>query len=345
MFNKDYNFLVKLLHYAVIGNKIVPELLFDLENFLFRKKNKLIRIKHHLYITGLARAGTTIMLRSIYASNKFASLTYRDMPFVISPNLWNYISKYLKTKKTIMRKHNDNILINLDSPEQFEEIFWNLKTSNEYNFKNCLKYYNVNSYNLELYELFIKNCLLKYNKQSYISKNNNNLLRIKSLMKKFPNAKFLIIFRNPLDHSISLMNQHINFSNLQKKDKFIKNYMNCLVHHEFGLNQKQMLFDEEDAINISKDNINFWLLQWINFYKFALKEKLKLSKNIIFVDYKDICTNSEFEFKKISNFIGENIYENIEKKKFLHKTYDLKEFNFISEYVKKSLEIYDNLKN
>ena len=49
------------------------------------------------------------------------------MPFVISPNIWNYISKYLKAKKSIVRGHNDNILINLDSPEQFEEIFWNLK--------------------------------------------------------------------------------------------------------------------------------------------------------------------------------------------------------------------------
>ena len=59
MFNKDYNFLVRLLHYSIIGNKIVPELLFDIENFLSKHKNKSLEIKHHVYVTGLARAGTT----------------------------------------------------------------------------------------------------------------------------------------------------------------------------------------------------------------------------------------------------------------------------------------------
>ena len=299
MFNKDYNFFIKLLHYAVISNKIVPELLFDIENILFRKKNKLVKVKHHVYVTGLARAGTTVLLRAIYSSNKFASFTYRDMPFVVSPNLWNYMSKYLKSKEKIERKHNDNILIDLDSPEQFEEIFWSLKTSEKYNFKNYLKSYDVDKYNLDLYEIFIRNCLLKYNKQSYLCKNNNSLLRIKSLGKKFTNAKFLILFRNPLDHCISLNKQHANFSSLQKKDKFIKTYMNGLVHHEFGLNQKPMFFNSEIQSNDSKDNVNYWLDQWINFYNFALKEKLKDNKNIMFVDYKNLCTKTELELQKI----------------------------------------------
>ena len=184
MFNKDYNFLVKLLHYSIIGNKIIPELLFDIENLLFKKKNRQTKIKHQLYITGLARAGTTVLLNAIYSSNKFASFTYRDMPFIISPNIWNNISKYFKAKEYIERKHKDNLKINLDSPEQFEEIFWNLKTSNIYNFKDFLKYHEVDKYNLDLYELFIKNCLIKYNKNNYLCKNNNNLLRIKSLIKK-----------------------------------------------------------------------------------------------------------------------------------------------------------------
>ena len=114
-----------------------------------------------MYITGLARAGTTILLNTIYSSKKFASYTYRDMPFIISPNLWNIVSKRIKSKKSVLRKHNDNILINLDSPEQFEEVFWNLKNSQNYNFKSFLKEYEVDEQSLDLYELFIKNCLIK----------------------------------------------------------------------------------------------------------------------------------------------------------------------------------------
>ena len=209
-----------------------------------QEKNKSIEMNHQIYVTGLARAGTTILLNTIYDTKKFASFTYRDMPFVISPNIWNIVSKYLKSKKSIERKHNDKMMINLDSPEQFEEIFWNLKTSEKYIFKDHLRYHQIDNYNLDLYELFIKNCLVKYKKFNYLCKNNNSLLRIKSLINKFPKAKFLLSFRNPLDHSISLLKQNINFSNLQKKDKFAKKYMNYLVHHEFGLNHKPMIFKD-----------------------------------------------------------------------------------------------------
>ena len=95
------------------------------------------------------------------------------MPFIISPNLWNIVSKRIKSKKSVLRKHNDNILINLDSPEQFEEVFWNLKNSQNYNFKSFLKEYEVDEHSLDLYELFIKNCLIKYKSNNYISKNIN----------------------------------------------------------------------------------------------------------------------------------------------------------------------------
>ena len=345
MFNKDYNFLVRLLHYSIIGNKIVPELLFDIENFLSKHKNKSLEIKHHVYVTGLARAGTTILLNALYTSNQFASFTYRDMPFVISPNIWNYISKYLKAKKSITRGHNDNILINLDSPEQFEEIFWNLKTSDKYNYKEYLKFHEVDDYNLNLYELFIKNCLIKYNKSNYLCKNNNNLLRINSLIKKFPNAKFLISFRNPLDHSISLYKQNLNFINLQTANKFTKSYMNSLVHHEFGLNHKPFLFPKMNENKFKQNDINYWLEQWINFYNFIKETKLKENKNLIFIDYKELCENTSNELQKITNFIGEDFFRNIESKFFSLKQHETKDFHFDSSNKKKSLEIYNYLKN
>ena len=40
-------------------------------------------VKEHVFITGLARSGTTILLNALYKSNIFASLTYSDMPFVL----------------------------------------------------------------------------------------------------------------------------------------------------------------------------------------------------------------------------------------------------------------------
>ncbi len=343
MFNNNYNLLVKLLHYSIIGNKIIPELLFDIENFLFKKKNKLIKVNHQIYVTGLARAGTTVLLNTIYDTKKFASFTYRDMPFIICPNIWNIVSKYLKSSKPIQRKHNDNMKISLDSPEQFEEIFWSLKTSEKYIFKDHLKYHEIDSYNLSLYETFVKNCLVKYKKSNYLCKNNNNLLRIKSLIKKFP--KFLLSFRNPLDHSISLLKQNINFSNLQKKDNFTKKYMKYLVHHEFGLDHKPMVFDNLEKTNSDKNDINYWLDRWIDFYDFIKREKLKKSPNLLFIDYEELCKNSKFTLKRISDFIGEEIFNDINNKHFSFKNYKTIDFNFDKNKVEKSLEIYKYLKN
>ena len=344
MFNKDYNFLVKLLHGAIVGNKFVPELLFDIENLITKKENKKLDIKHQIYITGLARAGTTVLLRSLYMSKQFASFTYRDMPFIISPNIWNFISKYFKSKKPVERKHNDRLLINLDSPEQFEEVFWNLKTSNDYILPDILKAYEVDEYNLSLYEIFIKNCLIKYKKQSYISKNNNNLLRINSLMSKFPRAKFLILFRDPLDHAISLLNQHKNFSKLQKEDNFIRKYMNFLVHHEFGLAQKQMIFNKKQKSLIEKNNINFWLEQWINFYGHILKSKLNQKEGVLLVNFEKMCNSTTDELNNLTNFLNEDFFKDLPKNYFSYKSYDQKEFAFDSKLKDEAFKIIEEFK-
>ena len=266
------------------------------------------------------------------------------MPFVISPNIWNIVSKYLKSKKSIERKHNDKMMINLDSPEQFEEIFWNLKTSEKYIFKDHLKYHQIDKYNLDLYELFIKNCLVKYKKFNYLCKNNNSLLRIKSLIDKFPKAKFLLSFRNPLDHSISLLKQNINFSNLQKKDNFAKKYMNYLVHHEFGLNQKQMNFENKPKSSIKKDNINYWLEQWINFYGHILKKKLNQKEGVLLVNFETICNSTSDELKKITNFFSEDFFKDLPKNYFSYKSYDQKEFSFDSKLKEEAFKIIKEFK-
>lgn len=68
------------------------ELLFDLEKYFFSQSSTVFMRGKSIFICGLARAGTTILMRSIYETNEFASLTYEDMPLVIAPNIWAKIS-------------------------------------------------------------------------------------------------------------------------------------------------------------------------------------------------------------------------------------------------------------
>ena len=77
----------------------------------------------HVFVTGMARSGTTVLLNAIYESNSFASLTYQDMPFILSPNLWSKINKDGFEIKKQERAHGDGISKNTSSPEAFEEVF------------------------------------------------------------------------------------------------------------------------------------------------------------------------------------------------------------------------------
>ena len=97
----------------------------------------------------------------------------------------------------------------------------------------------------------------------------------------------VILFRSPLEHANSLLNQHKKFCKIQKKDPFILEYMNWLGHHEFGLNQKQFSFNKEKKIiECDKFSLNYWLKIWINYYSYVLNIS---HPNTIFIDYKDYC--------------------------------------------------------
>ena len=94
---------------------------FEIEKIIYLK-NKDLTNQSHIFISGLPRSGTTSLLNFIYLSNQFASLKYKNMPFVLSPNF----SK-LFNKKNILKKerlHADGITYDINSPEAFDEVFF-----------------------------------------------------------------------------------------------------------------------------------------------------------------------------------------------------------------------------
>ena len=346
MNNNNYSYLVQVLHHLVLGNRFIPELLHDIEKFIYRKKIRDISKNRHVFINGLARSGSTILMRSIFDTKEFSALTYRDMPFIVSPNIWNKVSKKFKKQKAIERLHGDNILIDLDSPEQLEEVFWKLKTGKQYIKQNEIKSYSVSKEAMEDYIEFINLVLIKYNKEKYLTKNNNNILRLSSIRDNFPNSLVLIPFRDPINQSYSLMNQHILFSKIQKKNNFTKKYMSFLAHHEFGLIQKPFLFDEaEEKKYFDKENINYWLEQWIYVYKNLSKNEFINSQNIIFICYEDIIKNPFELFNKIFDKTKNEIFQKLNFKTFKHKTRDIAQLNQDKNLEEEAKNIYNNLRH
>lgn len=299
----DYTIFSKLLHYISLNNNIIKETAFDIDSIIVsRQKPNHISNNTHIYVAGLARAGTTILLEALNSTGEFYTLTYRNMPFITAPYVWNKMIKRNKLKGQLkQRAHADRLLVNYDSPEAFEEVFWKTFLKNQYIKKDWLE---IHSPDLEIqkkYKQFIRNIAVSTNSNKegirYLAKNNNNLLRISTIKAIFPEAFFIVPFRNPFDHASSLLNQHIQFLELHSRDPFSLKYMNWLGHHEFGLNIKPFYVTER-ALPVDKQeyqNIDYWLQYWYQIYSYILTNH---KNNVIFFNYDQLCYHPEQSLEK-----------------------------------------------
>lgn len=244
-----------------------------MEKMLFSEAASVQNDAKHTFVSGLARSGTTILLRALYESDAYASLTYSDMPFVLAPNCWNKVHKQDSKEETTERAHGDGIMVSTSAPEAFEEVYW--KTLEE-------------SEALDGFSSYINLILNRYDKKRYLSKNNQNVVRLDKLTKLFPNSTFLIPFRDPLQHSQSLFFQHLRFCEMQSADSFVKDYMDWIGHSEFGLSY----------VPITANNLNYpdattldhWIEQWALLYSSLIKQHQN-SNNVHFVCYERLCSN------------------------------------------------------
>ncbi len=277
----NYTFLQKALHRLALSSNIFKEICFDLEKILFYESKN---ITDNVFITGLARSGTTTLLNALYKSNKYCSLTYQDMPFILSPNLWSKLYKSTFPISENERAHGDGIKINNQSPEAFEEVFWQIFQNDD---------------NLNDYKKYVSLICKKYKKNHYLCKNNQNIKRIEKILKCYPNSKVIIPFRDPLQHANSLFFQHKKFIELQKEDKFIRNYMFWIGHREFGIDYKPFKINGLKFCDIN--NFNHWIEQWYLSYEFL--SNYKGLNNVKFICYEDLCNNDE-TWNKLLNFLG-----------------------------------------
>ena len=271
----NYSWLQQKLHALALSSQFIRETTFDVETTLISANQTNDK---HVFVAGLARSGSTILLNALYESNEFSSLSYQDMPFVLAPNIWSKLSQTKEDFSLIERAHGDGIKVSAKSPEAFEEVFWNTFDEEDVDIKKILKKY-VGLINH------------RYQKRRYLSKNNQNVRRLELISNTFPNSAILIPFRDPIQQSYSLLSQHMRFIEASKFDTFISNYMRWIGHTEFGPNyypihNKNLNF--ENALDI-----NHWLEQWLLTYHSCL-DALKDKKNIYFICYEQLCSSKEY---------------------------------------------------
>ena len=283
---ENYSALDRFLHRIAFAHPKVQQVLSDVENDMFRKRLEKTSIEHPVFITGLPRAGTTLLLELLFETGEFSSYTYRQMPFVLTPLLWDKItSKSRKQATEQERAHGDGMAISVDSPEAFEEILWNNRLADKLFKDGCqqpLRYDDLTDEFREAFtQLVRKMVALSGGEQAaegsssvalrYLSKNNANLVRLDALTRLFPDSTVLLCFRHPRTHVASLTKQHDRFQKLHQEDAFSRQYMAWTAHHDFGANFIPISFDGTVTGQPAPSDHRFWLKYWVDAYRHVLR--------------------------------------------------------------------------
>jgi hypothetical protein len=288
----DYGAGDRLLHRLALGMPLVTRASFDLDDMVPARRGTPVDGRH-VFVSGLARAGTTIVMRALYATGQFRSLTYRDMPFVLMPGLWAKLSASFRQRaEQKERAHGDGILVDFDSPEAFEEVFWRVFCGRDYIQQDCLKPHRVGDDTIDEFRTYVRRIVASAGaggQTRYLSKNNNNVLRLQAIRTAFPEAPIVIPFREPLQQAISLLQQHVQFCDRHAQDPFSRDYMRWLGHHEFGATHKPFRFaaaTPASGAGRAATELNYWLGIWNDTYRYLLDIAPAASH---FVCYEDLC--------------------------------------------------------
>jgi len=288
-----------------LGSKVIAELTFDIEKAVFRKRAAALECGSPIFITGMARAGTTAMLRALNAQPMFATLTFRDLPFLLAPNLWNRIGdRFRHDVAAQARGQDDGIMQDLDSADALEEAFWRVFDGSFYIGKQSLQAYSPSIATLDDYRSYVQLILLRYGGSRYLAKNNNNVLRLPGLLHAFPDAIIVHPFRDPVQHVGSLMHHFARAVRTQSTDPFKLSYMSHLAHYEFGLDHRPFSFPGKLPRGNDTKDPNYWLGHWIDLHSFIIDQPEGVRRQQYFVDMDRLASSSEVADSVIGDLVG-----------------------------------------
>jgi len=280
----------RILHQIALGFAPVLEMSFDLERARYGRSAAALSVDRPVFVCGLARAGTSVLMRLLHATDAFASLSYRDLPFPLAPNSWARLGKG-RSVAAHERGHGDGLLHDLDTPEAIEEVFWRVEEGPRYLTPAGLVPLRPYPDTVEAFGAYVRLVLLRYGRARYLSKNNNNILRLGALVEAFPDVALLHPFRDPLQQAASLFNQHRRARALQAEDGFRRKFMGWLGHHEFGADQRPFLLPGAPTGN--RDHIDYWLTSWISVHRWLLDRPEPVRARQAFLDYDRLCAGGD----------------------------------------------------
>lgn len=197
-----------------------------------------VAIDRPIFIAGLARSGSTILLELLSKHPETATHRYRDFPLLHLPWTWNWFIDHAgrAEQQAVERAHRDRIKVTADSPEAFEEVLWMsfIPDLHDPSVSSVLGRGERHPRFEAFYREHIRKLLLIRGASRYLSKGNYNVTRLGYLQSLFPDARFLVPIRDPLWHIASLMKQHRLFCSASREEPRVARHLRRSGHFEFG---------------------------------------------------------------------------------------------------------------
>jgi len=308
MILRDQDFRLVTLSQRLGGlNKVLA----DLETDFVAQRLESVAIDRPVFLTGLARSGTTILLTLLSQADGVATHRYRDFPFLEIPFLWNWFQDRFATRSTSPQEriHADRITITPDSPEAFEEPLW----QSHFDWLHDPRRIHVLDETVsrpdfeDAFCTHLRKILALRGGERYLSKGNYNVTRIKYLAKLFPDARFVIPIREPVSHVHSLVQQHRRFSRLAREDARVPHYLRAAGHYEFGAQRVPINVCAADVGHVEAawrdgDDYRGYARQWATLYRYVdelRSSRCDLAERITIIRYEDLCRDPQHALGKL----------------------------------------------
>jgi hypothetical protein len=273
-----------------------------------------VSVRQPIYIAGLARAGSTILLELLASIEGVITHRYRDFPPVFIPYWWNRFVDRAQTRTLppTERPHGDRIRITPESPEAMEEPLWMafFPSSHDPAVSHSLGDRDDHPEFERFYSDHIRKLLLVRGGTRYASKGNYNLTRLEYLLRVFPDARIVIPIRGPVSHIASMRRQHERFSKACEGNPRGLAHLRQTGHFEFGLDRRPI--NTGDGVRTAEilrlwrdgEELRGWARYWSQVYGYVaerLQANERLREAALVVRYEDLCASAETVVRSVLN--------------------------------------------
>ena len=195
-----------------------------------------------LYVCGLARSGSTLLHEIVASHPSVATHRMKDYPLIFTPYWWRRATAKLRPTAERERAHGDRMMVTSESPDALEEMLWMafFPRCHDPSVTNVVEAEEHHLAFESFYRTHIRKLLLAERATRYAAKANYHVARLAYLVRLFPDAKFVIPIRSPVDQVASLIRQHEWFSQGQRTHPRALAFMQRSGHFEFGLDRRPM---------------------------------------------------------------------------------------------------------